>query len=121
MQASGPQVVSTEDSTSCVHNLRGKPKPASPHLLSEPAIVAGIAKRTLADNPKVNWDGWVADYATIRDAIKETYPAVFKDYNERLFTPGGVWKGNKAAERIWETPSRKAEFLTPRDVSATGF
>ncbi|MDH7638196.1 FdhF/YdeP family oxidoreductase [Sphingomonas oryzagri] len=120
-QASGPQAVSTEDSTSCIHGSRGKAKPASPYLLSEPAIVAGIAKRILDDNPKVDWDGWVADYSTIRDAIEETYPAIFKDYNKRLFTPGGVWKGNKASERIWETPSKRAEFLTPGDISATGF
>jgi molybdopterin-dependent oxidoreductase alpha subunit len=121
VQASGPQAVSTEDSTSCIHGSRGKSTPASPHLLSEPAIVANIAKRILPPNPKVDWDAWVADYATIRDSIEETYPAVFKDYNERLFTPGGVWKGNKASERIWETPSRKAEFLAPTDISATGF
>ena len=121
VQASGPQAVSTEDSTSCIHGSRGKAKPASPYLLSEPAIVAGIAKRILDDNPKVDWDGWVADYSTIRDAIEETYPAIFKEYNKRLFTPGGVWKGNKASERVWETPSKKAEFLTPGDISATGF
>ncbi|MBA2935550.1 FdhF/YdeP family oxidoreductase [Sphingomonas sp. CGMCC 1.13654] len=121
VQASGPQAVSTEDSTSCIHGSRGKAKPASPYLLSEPAIVAGIAKRILDDNPKVDWDGWVADYSTIRDAIEDTYPAIFKDYNKRLFTPGGVWKGNKASERIWETPSKRAEFLTPGEISATGF
>jgi len=121
VQATGPQAVSTEDSTSCIHGSRGKATPASPHLLSEPAIVAAIAKRILPANPKVDWDAWVADYATIRDAIEETYPAIFKGYNKRLFTPGGVWKGNKAAERIWETPSKKAEFLSPSDISATGF
>jgi molybdopterin-dependent oxidoreductase alpha subunit len=121
VQASGPQAVSTEDSTSCIHGSRGKATPASPHLLSEPAIVAELAKRILPHNPKVDWDAWVADYSRIRDAIEQTYPAVFKDYNQRLFTPGGFWKGNKASERIWLTPSGKAEFLTPGDLSATGF
>ena len=121
VQASGPQAVSTEDSTSCIHGSRGKAKPASPHLLSEPAIVAALAKRILPPNPKLDWDAWVADYSRIRDAIEETYPEIFKDYNERLFTPGGFWKGNKAAERIWLTKSGKAEFLPPSDLSATGF
>ncbi|MDP5278744.1 FdhF/YdeP family oxidoreductase [Sphingomonas sp. DG1-23] len=121
VQASGPQAVSTEDSTSCIHGSRGKSKPASPHLLSEPRIVAEIAKRILPPNPRVDWDGWVADYARIRDAIEATYPAIFKDYNKRLFTPGGFWKGNKAAERIWLTPSGRAEFLAPSCLSATGF
>lgn len=121
VQASGPQAVSVEDSTSCIHGSRGKATPASPHLLSEPAIVAALAKRILPPNPKVDWDAWVADYGRIRDAIEETYPDIFKDFNARMFTPGGFWKGNKASERIWLTPSGKAEFLPPSDLSATGF
>ena len=72
-------------------------------------------------NPKVDWDAWVADYSTIRDAIAETYPLVFPNFNARLFQPGGFWKGNKASERIWMTESGKAEFFTPTGLSATGF
>ncbi|MDO7841885.1 FdhF/YdeP family oxidoreductase [Sphingomonas immobilis] len=121
VQASGPQVVTVEDSTSCIHASRGKATPASEHLLSEPAIVAAIANRILPPNPKVDWDAWVTDYARIRDAIETTYPEVFVDFNKRLFTPGGFWKGNKATERIWLTPSKKAEFLVPSGLSATGF
>jgi molybdopterin-dependent oxidoreductase alpha subunit len=121
VQASGPQAVSMEDSTSCIHGSKGKASPASEHLRSEPAIVAGIAKALLPPNPKLDWDGWVADYARIRDAIEETYPEPFKDFNKRLFEPGGFWKGNKASERIWLTESGKAEFLTPTGLSATGF
>lgn len=121
VQASGPQAVSTEDSTSCIHGSRGKATPASPNLLSEPRIVAEIAKRICPPNDRVDWDGWVADYARIRDAIEATYPDIFPDYNKRLFTPGGFWKGNKASERIWQTPSGKAEFLTPESLSAAGF
>jgi len=120
-QATGPQAVSVEDSTSCIHGSRGKAKPASPHLLSEPAIVAEIAKRILPPNPRADWDGWVGDYSRIRDAIEATYPDIFEDFNQRLFTPGGFWKGNKAAARIWATPSGKAEFLAPSALSATGF
>jgi molybdopterin-dependent oxidoreductase alpha subunit len=121
VQASGSQAVSMEDSTSCIHGSLGKAKPASPHLLSEPAIVGAIAKRLLPPNPRIDWDAWVADYSRIRDAIAATYPDIFQDFNERLFQPGGFWKGNKAAERIWQTPSGKAEFLTPTGLSATGF
>ncbi len=121
MQASGPQAVSMEDSTSCIHGSRGKAKPASPTLLSEPAIVAEIAKRILPPNAKLDWDAWVGNYALIRDAIQETYPDVFRDFNRQLFNPGGFWKGNKAAERIWLTASNKAEFLVPSSLSAAGF
>ncbi|MEG3087636.1 FdhF/YdeP family oxidoreductase [Sphingomonas sp. PB4P5] len=121
VQASGPQVVTVEDSTSCIHASRGKATPASEHLLSEPAIVGALAKQIVPPNPNVDWDAWVADYSTIRDAIEQTYPLVFPDYNARLFQPGGFWKGNKASERIWQTESGKAEFLTPTGLSATGF
>jgi len=121
VQSAGPQAVSVEDSTSCIHGSRGKAKPASEHLLSEPAIVAAIAKRILPANPRLDWDAWVGDYALIRDAIEQSYPEVFPDFNARLFTPGGFWKGNKASERIWLTPSGKAEFLAPSCLSATGF
>ncbi len=120
MQASGRQAVSMEDSTSCIHGSIGKATPASRYLLSEPAIVGGLARR-LTPSPHVDWDGWVADYSRVRDAIEATYPDKFKDFNQRLFQPGGFWKGNKAARRIWETPSGKAEFLVPAGLSATGF
>ncbi|SOB86676.1 oxidoreductase alpha (molybdopterin) subunit [Sphingomonas guangdongensis] len=121
VQASGPQAVSMEDSTSCIHGSKGRIDPASPHLLSEPAIVGAIAKRLLPENPNVPWEAWVGNYALVRDAIERTYPDKFKDFNAKLFQPGGFWKGNKATERIWETPTGKAEFLTPENLSATGF
>jgi molybdopterin-dependent oxidoreductase alpha subunit len=121
MQATGPQAVTIEDSFSNIYGSRGKAKPASPHLLSEPAIVAEIAKATLPPNPKVDWDAWVADYGKVRDAIEATYPDKFKDFNARLWTPGGFWKGNAAAHRQWLTKSGKAEFNCPAGLSATGF
>ncbi len=40
-----------------------RPSRPPPRLLSEPAIVAGIAKATLAPNPTLDWDAWVGDYA----------------------------------------------------------
>lgn len=120
-QASGPQAVSTEDSTSCIHGSRGRVDPASPHLMSEPAIIGAIAKRLLPPNPTIDWDAWVADYSKVRDAIEATYPEKFRDYNKRMFQPGGFWKGNKAAERIWQTESGKAEFHVPDSLNAAGF
>jgi len=51
LQASGPQTVTMEDSLSCIHGSLGKRAPASEHLLSELAIVAGVAKATLPSNP----------------------------------------------------------------------
>ena len=48
MQAGGPQFVTTENSMAVVQTSRGTLSPASEHLRSEPWIVAGIAKATLA-------------------------------------------------------------------------
>ncbi len=121
IQASGPQTVTMEDSLSCIHGSVGKHRPASSHLLSEIAIVAGMAKATLAPNPKVRWDEWRSDYAKIRDLIEETYPDQFHDFNKRLFTPGGFYRGNSARERIWKTESGKADFTVPDALSAAGF
>jgi molybdopterin-dependent oxidoreductase alpha subunit len=120
-QANGPQTVTMEDSLSCVHGSVAHNTPASEHLLSEPAIVAGIAKATLPANPKVRWDEWVADYGRIRDLIEETYPDEFAQFNARMFTPGGFYRGNAARDRIWKTESGKAEFTVPEHLSAVGF
>src|SRR5206468_7382126 len=46
VQSSGPQFVTTENSMAVVETSEGKLEPASEHLLSEPAIVAGLAKAT---------------------------------------------------------------------------
>ncbi|MBX9711107.1 MAG: FdhF/YdeP family oxidoreductase [Xanthobacteraceae bacterium] len=109
MQASGPQAVSVEDSMSMVHASRGGLKPASEHLKSEPAIVAGIATATLP-NTRVKWNELIADYGRIRDAIEAVFPA-FKDYNGRIAKPGGFRLYIAASEREWLTPSKKANFL----------
>jgi molybdopterin-dependent oxidoreductase alpha subunit len=121
IQASGPQAVSMEDTFSCIHGSVARRKPASEHLRSEPAIVAGMAKAVLPINNRVPWDEWVANYALVRDQIAETYPEEFHDFNARMFTPGGFYRGNSARERIWKTKSGKAEFTAPKTMSATGF
>jgi anaerobic selenocysteine-containing dehydrogenase len=121
MQGTGPQSVSIEDSFSQIYGSKGKATPAAETLLSEPAIVAGIAKATLAPNPKLDWDAWVRDYARVRDAIEVTYPELFKDYNAKMFTPGGFWKGVPAAHREWKTESGKAEINVPQSLNVTGF
>lgn len=119
-QASGDQIVTTEDSTACIHASHGTHEPAAASLRSEPAIVAGIARATLADNPAVPWDEWVDDYARVRDAIEATYPDQFADFNARLHTPGGFPRPIPARERQWRTDSGKAEFVVPATLDAAG-
>jgi molybdopterin-dependent oxidoreductase alpha subunit len=120
VQFDSDQVVTMEDSLSYIHGSRGTHAPASEHLRSEIAIIAGIAKATLPGNPKVEWDRWSRDYGSIRDLIEATYPAEFRDFNQRLFTPGGFYRGNTARDRIWKTESGKAQFTTPMMLSAAG-
>jgi molybdopterin-dependent oxidoreductase alpha subunit len=111
MQASGPQSLTVEDSMSMVHASRGTNVPASEHLRSETAIVAGIARATLGASSKVDWEGLTADYDKIRDAIEKVLP-IFQAYNARIRHPGGFHLDSLARERIWATPSGKAEFAT---------
>jgi molybdopterin-dependent oxidoreductase alpha subunit len=103
------QGVSVEDSMSMVHISYGMNRPASPNLLSEIAIVARMAEATLGNN-KVDWHAHMNDYALIRDGIEKVFDG-FENYNERLKQPGGFHLGVASRERIWKTPSGKAEFL----------
>jgi len=119
MQAGGTQTVTIEDSFSHIHASLGHREPASEHLLSELAIVAGMAKATLAPNPRLRWDDWTANYALVRDLIAETYPEQFHDMNERMFEPGGFYRGNSARDREWKTESGRAQFTAPQMLAAT--
>jgi molybdopterin-dependent oxidoreductase alpha subunit len=109
-QASGPQAVSMEDSTGCIHGSRGQVKPASPHLLSEARIVAELAKATVPTASTVPWDDWVGDYSRVRDAIAQVYPEIFHDFNARLWEPGGFHRPIGARKREWKTNTGKANF-----------
>lgn len=117
-QASGPQAVSMESSTSCFHGSRGKTNPVSDQVRSEPWIVAEIAKATLEPNPNVPWDSWVGDYSRIRGAMEATYPSVFHNLEGRMFEPGGIHKPLAARDRRWETETGKANFTVPEGVEA---
>jgi anaerobic selenocysteine-containing dehydrogenase len=78
--------------------------------LSEPAIIAGIARRTLGRRSVVDWESFIADYDGIRDAIEAVFP-IFQGYNARIRVPGGFHLASTARERIWTTSTGKANFL----------
>jgi molybdopterin-dependent oxidoreductase alpha subunit len=108
-QASGPQFVSVENSMGIVHSSRGSLEPASAHLLSEVAIVAGLARKVLGDRSAVDWPALVADYDRIRDLIAQTIPG-FEDYNRRVREPGGFYLANAARDGVFKTPTGRARF-----------
>jgi molybdopterin-dependent oxidoreductase alpha subunit len=109
IQATGPQSVTVEDSMSMVHASRGGLKPASEHLKSEPAIVAGLALATLPKT-RVKWAELISDYGRIRDCIEKIFPE-FAHFNARVRTPGGFRLYVAASERDWRTSTKKANFL----------
>lgn len=110
LQASGPQGVTVEDSMSMVHLSHGMNKPASEHLLSEPAIIARLAVAALPQS-KTPWLWLVEDYNRIRDAIAKVIDG-FEDFNQRVHHPRGFYLGNSARERVWKNALGKAVFLT---------
>jgi molybdopterin-dependent oxidoreductase alpha subunit len=110
LQEAGSQCITVEDSVSMVHASRGLLRPASEHLRSEPAVIAGIAKATLGARHDIDWEWLVADYDRIRDKIETVFPE-FRDFNARIRHPGGFLLDVAASRREWHTPNRKANFL----------
>jgi len=52
----------------------------------------------------------ISDYGKIRDAIEAIFPE-FADFNARIQKPGGFRLYVAASERVWLTPTKKANFL----------
>ncbi|TXS12155.1 formate dehydrogenase [Streptomyces sp. adm13(2018)] len=107
-QRKGVQSTSVEDSMSMVHLSLGMKRPASPHLLSEPAIVAGMARAALPDSP-TPWEWYVEDYDRIRDTMAKALDG-FEDFNRRVRLPLGFRIRQPARELVFLTPSGRAEF-----------
>lgn len=108
-QKSGSQFVTVENSMGVVSASRGRLRPASPQLLSEPMIVARLAAATLADHTQVPWLEMANDYDLIRERISHVVPR-FADFNERVRQPGGFVLRNAAREREFLTFDGKARF-----------
>jgi molybdopterin-dependent oxidoreductase alpha subunit len=108
-QASGPQFVTTENSMAVVQISRGSLQPASPELLSEPQIVARLAKVTFEHRTTVDWEQLASNYDLIRDRIERVVPG-FENYNTRVREPGGFYLPNAARERVFNTSTGKANF-----------
>ncbi|MEU2955047.1 FdhF/YdeP family oxidoreductase [Streptomyces xanthochromogenes] len=110
VQHSGRQFVTVEDSMGMVHASRGNLAPASPHLLSEPAIVVRMARATLGARSAVDWAEFERDYATVRDRIARVVPG-FEDFNAKVARPGGFQLPHAPRdERRFPTATGKANF-----------
>ncbi|MEE1930525.1 FdhF/YdeP family oxidoreductase [Streptomyces sp. TRM 70351] len=110
VRAGGEQFVTVEDSMGVVHASRGRLAPASPALLSEPAIVARLARRVLGAASRTPWEEFEADYGTVRDRIARVIPG-FEDFGARVARPGGfVLPHPPRDERRFPTATGKARF-----------
>ncbi|GAB2865233.1 FdhF/YdeP family oxidoreductase [Actinocorallia aurea] len=107
-QRSGLQSVSVEDAMSMVHLSRGMRRPASPALRSEPAIIAGMARAALPHSA-TPWENYADDYDRIRDVMAQALEG-FEDFNRRVRRPLGFRLHQPARERVFLTPSGRAEF-----------
>ncbi|MFJ4698648.1 FdhF/YdeP family oxidoreductase [Streptomyces sp. NPDC088768] len=109
VQAGGEQFVTVEDSMGMVHASRGRLAPASPALLSEPAIVARLARAVRPASP-LPWEEFAADYGRVRDRIARVVPG-FEDFNARVARPGGFALPHAPRdERRFPTATGKANF-----------
>jgi molybdopterin-dependent oxidoreductase alpha subunit len=108
-RANGEQFVTVEDSMGIINPSRGVLEPASEQLRSEPAIVAGLARATLGERSRVDWEGLVADYNRIRDHIERVIPG-FERFNERIARDIFYLPNAARDERKFNTDIGKAKF-----------
>lgn len=97
--------VTVEDSMSNVHASNGRLKPASPELLSETAIICGLAEATLG----LDWQAYAEDYRSVRALIAEVVPG-FEDFEARVSGDGFTLAQGPRDSRTFPTPSGKAVF-----------
>ena len=113
LQNGKPQFVSVENSAGVVHKSIGNKPPASEGLLSEPKIVAEMAKAIFGGDMAIGWDDMTENYDNIRDIIQKVIPG-FENYNERVRKPGGFYLPNGARDGIFKTGTGKARFTINR-------
>jgi anaerobic selenocysteine-containing dehydrogenase len=83
-------------------------EPASPHQRSECSILASLARATLPAS-RTPWEDYTDDYDRIRDTMERAI-AGFEDFNARARHPHGFRLAQPARNRVFTTPSGRAEF-----------
>jgi molybdopterin-dependent oxidoreductase alpha subunit len=134
VRAAGEQFVTTEDSMGIINTSRGKLEPASPFLLSEPAIVCRLAQAVFENGGVVSnvgssavrpeqasglgssrstsipWKDFEGNYDLIRERIARVVPG-FENYNQRV-REGPFYLPNAPRDgREWKTKAGRANFV----------
>jgi anaerobic selenocysteine-containing dehydrogenase len=110
--------VTVENSMGIVHSSTGTFKPASDKLISEPAIVSGIAGalESRLERSGIPWKNLSENYDLIRDLIENTIPG-FEDYNVRIKSKSGFYLPNPPRDsRTFKTKNGLANFVSS-DIS----
>jgi molybdopterin-dependent oxidoreductase alpha subunit len=113
-QIVGKQFVTVENSMGIVHSSTGTFKPASDKLISEPAIVSGIAGalESRLERSGIPWKNLSENYNLIRDLIENTIPG-FEDYNVRIKSKSGFYLPNPPRDsRTFKTKNGLANFIS---------
>ena len=113
-QIVGKQFVTVENSMGIVHSSTGTFKPASDKLISEPAIVSGIAGalESRLERSGIPWKNLSENYNLIRDLIENTIPG-FEDYNVRIKSKSGFYLPNPPRDsRTFKTKNGLANFVS---------
>ncbi|GGZ92574.1 FdhF/YdeP family oxidoreductase [Algibacter mikhailovii] len=108
-QKTGVQTQSVENSMGVVSSTKGVLEPCSNDLISEVAVVCGIANATLRGRSKINWLAYQDDYDLVRNDIAEVVDG-FKDYNKKIKNPSGFYLPNGARNRAFKTKTGRANF-----------
>jgi molybdopterin-dependent oxidoreductase alpha subunit len=120
-RATGEQFVTVENSMGVVQSSQGRLSPASPDLLSEVAIICGIARATLPKHARVPWADFSEDYSLIRQRIAAVLPD-FNDFEQRVQKRGGFYLPNAVKSRVFNTHNGKAQLtlnpLSPIQLEA---
>ncbi|MBC6991297.1 FdhF/YdeP family oxidoreductase [Hymenobacter sp. BT491] len=112
MQKSGHQMTSCENSMGVVSQNKGVLVPLAGQMMSEVAIISGVAIATLGERTNIaDWVAMTENYDVIRDHISRVIPG-FDNFNEKLRKPGGFYLPNGPRERKFTTKNGMANFTT---------
>lgn len=109
-QAEGDQFVTVEDSMGIINSSRGHLEPAGQRLLSEPDIIARLARATLGERTTVDWERLVGNYDRIRDHIDHVIPG-FENFNERIRRDVFYLPNEARDQRKFNNGAGKAKFI----------
>jgi molybdopterin-dependent oxidoreductase alpha subunit len=112
-KAAGAQFVTVEDSMGIINPSRGRLRPASEHLLSEPAIVCRLAVTVLGKKSQLPWKDWEQNYDLIRDEIEAVIPG-FDHFNDRIKKNIFYLPNPPRDQRAFPTKTGKANFTINR-------